>query len=54
MRGVTKLMYSKQGRVRRVEIRDCQWWVGEFVDKMIELKMLSTEARGVLDKAPRH
>lgn len=47
-------MCSEQGRVRRVEIRDCQWWVEQFVDQMIGMKMLSTEAREVLEKAPRH
>lgn len=44
---------SRGGRVR-VEIRDCQWWVGQFVARMVESEILDPGALGVLDQAPRH
>jgi hypothetical protein len=46
---------DKEGTARkRIEVRDCQWWVKEVVKKLITEKVLTQEALSILEQVPAH
>jgi hypothetical protein len=46
---------GKEGTARkRIEVRDCQWWVKEVVKKLITEKILTQEAMSILEQVPAH
>ena len=46
---------GKEGTAKkRIEARDCQWWVKEVVKKLITEKVLTQEAMIILEQVPAH
>ncbi|RDL39283.1 uncharacterized protein BP5553_03623 [Venustampulla echinocandica] len=45
---------SSGGRRTRVDIQNCQTWVRQFVEKLIESEILEVDALSKLDSAPKN
>lgn len=39
---------------KRIEVRECQWWVKEVVEKLITEKVLKQEAMSILEQVSAH